>query len=239
MANSFNISVKPEIAAVKADTADIRTDVTAIHDTALPAVKTDTDDIRTDVTAIHDTNLPAVKTDTDDIRTDVTAIHDTNLPAVKTDTGNILTNVATIDGIVDEILLDTDALPQNVRGKLYTTRLVTTNAAFQEVVNVSGHGKIVGIGLIIADAGDTIQVKLTLDGLLFGVLSHTGDVLDHSIVFNCIAVISPVMVLLDCPPTNYHQFDVEFETSFLLECCRSDGIGGNVIVGTSYLLDSF
>ncbi len=75
MSNSFNISVKPEIAAVKADTADIRTDVTAIHDTDLPAVKTDTADIRTDVTAIHDTNLPAVKTVVDNNAVSLAALY--------------------------------------------------------------------------------------------------------------------------------------------------------------------
>lgn len=60
MSNSFSISVKPEIAALKADTADIRTDVTAIHDTALPAVKTETGYILTGVTSIHDVLLPAI-----------------------------------------------------------------------------------------------------------------------------------------------------------------------------------
>ncbi|MBA7556721.1 hypothetical protein ES705_49438 [subsurface metagenome] len=49
-----------DLPAVKADTADIRLDVTAIHDVDLPAVKADTADIRLDVTAIHDTDLPAV-----------------------------------------------------------------------------------------------------------------------------------------------------------------------------------
>lgn len=57
MSNSFNISVKPEIAAavvkidaVKTDTADIRTDVTAIHDTDLPAVIPEIDAVNTLVT---------------------------------------------------------------------------------------------------------------------------------------------------------------------------------------------
>jgi len=65
----------------------------AVITTLIAAVKTDTADVRTDVTAIHDTDLPAVKTDTADIRTDVTAIHDTDLPAVKTDTETIIANI--------------------------------------------------------------------------------------------------------------------------------------------------
>lgn len=96
MSNSFNISVKPEIAAVKADTADIRSDVTAIHDTNLPAVKSDTGDIRTDVTAIHDTDLPAAVTKIDANKSVVDLIRGTDVPNIQT---NIDANETKIDAI--------------------------------------------------------------------------------------------------------------------------------------------
>lgn len=100
MANSFNISVKPEIAAavvkidsIKADTGPIRNDVTAIHDTDLPSVKNDTGPVRNDVTALHDTMIPSLMLDTGAIRNDMTDIHDTDLPLVKIDTGAIRNDV--------------------------------------------------------------------------------------------------------------------------------------------------
>lgn len=84
MSNSFNISVKPEIAAVKAVVDANSVILVDVHDTDLPAVKTDTADIRTDATVIRDTDLPAA----------VTAIG-TNLSKLNNIINNLLPDITT------------------------------------------------------------------------------------------------------------------------------------------------
>ena len=98
MSNSFNISVKPEIAAAVVKIDANKAVIDNIHDVDLPAAKTVIDSNSTIISDIHDTDLPAAKTVIDSNSTIITDIHDTDLPGA-------VSKIDVIDGIVDSILL--------------------------------------------------------------------------------------------------------------------------------------
>nr|MQY77995.1 hypothetical protein [Bacteroidota bacterium] len=155
MSNSFSISVKPEIAAVKTDTADIRTDVTAIHDTDLPAVETKIDVIDTTVDAIRAVDHAIIDGKLDTIDAEVEAV----------------------DTVVDAIKLKTDATPQNVRGTLTIGYVSTNESGYQDVLNITGHGKLISLIMICDDNADQVEVQVTIDGVDAKHLWHTGDMI--------------------------------------------------------------
>lgn len=237
MSNSFNISVKPEIAAavvkidaIKNDTGPIRNDVTAIHDTNLPAVKTDTGAIRNDVTAIHDTNLPAVKTDTGAIRNDVTDIHDTNLPALYTKVLHVDNSIDTIDGIVDSIKTVTDVIPLKLRGNFSLYALNTTQGTLQTVCNISGRGKLIYLVIFCGDGGDTIECQFTIDTLPSNLFTHTGDTTKQRVIFSDSVNVATSFsaTLIPFNTSDINLLNVEFDTSLLVQIRRSVGSTASV-----------
>ncbi len=162
MANSYNISLAPDVAAVKVvvDTILVDTDVTIPADITAHKVATDASGV---ITAnIHDTDLPLVKTDTAAILvdTDVTIpadiaahkvatdasgvitanIHDTDLPLVKTDTGDIRTDVTAIhDTDLPLVKTDTAAILDDTDATIpaqITAHKVATDASGVITANI-------------------------------------------------------------------------------------------------------
>ncbi len=184
MSNSFNISVKPEIAAVKVDTADIRADVTVIHDTDIPAIKTDTGFIRTDLASHRADDMAALGDMLTTIDTEVGLIHTSDLPDIDGKIDAIDTEVGVIDGIADAIKLKTDNIQQNVRGD-YTLFYATSDSIVEvEVCNITGHGKLNYVWGRCANAADTVSIVIYLDGIPSRELIHTGDTLIQMIILS-------------------------------------------------------
>lgn len=258
MSNSFNISVKPEIAAVSAKVDAnktvidaIRNDVTSIHDIGLPAVIADCDALRNDVTALHDTMLPAVKIDTGAIRNDMNDVHDSYLPEIKTDTGAIRNDVTDIKDIdlpaaIAEIALNTatlddihdtdlpavksvvDALPTSNRGTLSASVYNETSTSYLSRINVSGSGYIY---FMIANlpGGNTTTIRITIDGRVSNELALT----DAETYY--IFIQQPTAAgLTIAESTTATPFAIEFKTSFLLETKVS---AGSTLFSTLYAVD--
>jgi hypothetical protein len=248
MSNSFNISDKPEIAAnlvqILSNASALATiQITGLPDiaTAILSVKNDTGPVRNDVTSIHDVLLPDIKGDTGPVRNDVTAIHDTMLPSVKTDTGAIRNDVTDIKSDAAAIRLKTDELPQNVRGVLTKGRVLTDSGTFEDVVNVTGHGKLHQVSFNPLNLADTAEVKITIDGTVL-TIDHTGDAAQQMICFYCDSALDAVIFLgkqvhAITDPNRYINLD--FAVSLLIQVRRSAGTTDNVRCAAIYSLDTF
>ena len=202
MANLFNISVKPEIAALESKVDIVDTVVDAIRSTDVPNIQTNINDNETKIDTID-------------------------------------SEVGTIDTVVDAIKAKTDALPQNVRGKYYESVLNTTSATFQIVSDISGHGKIVMLAVTCANAGDTLECRVTVDTAVFTVIAHTGDVLTQALVNHPQTGAGMALLKLAAPPTTVQDINVEYNSSFRVEIRRSAGAAGNVTCKCQYTLDMF
>ncbi|MBA7542017.1 hypothetical protein ES705_34333 [subsurface metagenome] len=213
MSNSFNISVKPEIAALETKVDTIDTIVDLIRGTDVPAL---------------DSKLSVIDTVVDQIR-------DIDVPNIQTNIDANETKIDTIDGIVDAIKLKTDATPQNVRGELLYAQLSTANAAFQTVCDVSGHGVIRSI-LVKCDASDTLEIQLTNDGTVLSVWSGNGSKVITCHPYRPDVDILELVGLADPGP---HLLFLEFDTSFKLEIRRSIGTTDDVHCKVNYTLDGF
>lgn len=224
MANNFNISVKPEIAAavVKIDNN-----------------KTVIDENKVILADLHDTDLPAIDTKLTTLDTVADNIRNIDVPNIQTNIDANETKIDTIDGIVDAIKLKTDATPQNVRGKLYGVFLTTAESAFQDVVNISGHGKLNKLVIAVYDAGDTIELKVTFDGTAADNVAHTGDVIQQIISINIVSGTGIALAKLPTTGADVNLFNIEFESSLLIQIRRSAGAAGNVIGYVNYTLDTF
>ncbi|MBA7522547.1 hypothetical protein ES705_14666 [subsurface metagenome] len=213
MANSFNISVKPEIAAVSALVV------------AVDAV----------VDAIRATDVVNIQANIDDNEDLLDLIRGTDVVNLASAIANNAVAIEVIDGIVDAIKIKTDATPQNVRAKLAYAQLTTAEAAFQTLCNVTGHGIIRNI-YVNADPADTIEIKLTIDATVLGVWS--GNATKY---IGCTPYRPDVDILelvgITAPPER--NLFLEFESSFKLEIRRSGGTTENVHCKVNYSLDSF
>ncbi len=180
MSNSYNISVAPELAAldVKIDANKAVIDANAVilvdvHDTDLPAVKTVVDANEVILVDVHDTDLPAVKTVVDANAVILVDVHDTDLPAVKTvvdATGVKADNLQTMltdihDTDLPAVLAAVVALV--LRGELELGSLTHDIGAAQEVINITGSGKIIGLWAWSTNGATQIAVDMTIDGRPF------------------------------------------------------------------------
>ena len=226
MSNSFNIDVKPEIAEIAADIAAAIVTVNANSSGLATSIISDLVDINT---AIVDSQAAVLESIT------------TNLALTDAKINVNLAAIDIIDGIVDAIKLKTDATPQNVRGNFNKSNLSTANAALQDVVNITGHGKLYLIGINCASADDTIEIKVTIDGDAFLVASHTGDTTTQIIIPDVLSpsAASAELYILSFPSTEPRLFNIEFDTSLLIQIRRSAGTAGNVNCKVYYSLDSF
>ncbi len=226
MGNSFNISVKPEIAAavVKIDAIDAVVDL--IRGTDVVNIQANIDDNETLITTIDSV---------------VDNIRNIDVPNIQANIDDNETKIDTIDTVVDAIKLKTDATPQNVRGTNQGAILQHVNSEFQTVVDVSGHGILYGISVRLDESADTIEIKITLDGTPLNIATHTGDQGYNSIgLFPTCSVADNInFVVLPQADIFNKLVHLEFESSLLVESRRSAGAGGAVRCGVNYSLDTF
>ncbi len=216
MSNTFNISVKPEIAAVSALVIDNQTEIATIRVTDLPAL---------------DTKIITLDTVADNIR-------NIDVPNIQTNIDANETKIDTIDGIVDAIKLKTDLLPQSFRGDFHTDYITTESATFVAVVNLTGSGILYALNLRLANAADTVELRVTIDGILLSVLSHTGDILDwHVQVIGS----GGTMTLSSAKSggNDWNNLNFEYSTSLKVEARRSAGTASHVVAALNYSIDTF
>ncbi len=225
MSNSFDINVKPEIAAVAADIAANLVQILS-NASALATIQV--------------TDLPAIDALIDILDTNIDAIIDNHIPGTNAKVDVNLAAIDVIDGIVDAIKIKTDATPQCVRGQCLFARLSTSNSEFQEVLNSTGQGKLTALAAHCFEDADTLEVRITIDGVTWELFSHTGDTIYQAIV----PYIEPTVagghiVGIPVPQTEPRLFDIEFNTSLLIEVRRSAGTAGSVDCKVYYTLDAF
>ena len=211
MSNSFNISVKPEIAALETKIDTVDTVVDNIRSTDVPNIQT---------------NINVNETKIDIIDAIVDYIQATDLPT-------IMTAVTTVDSVVDAIKLKTDATPQIVRGSIAYDNLSTSNSSYQDVTNITGQGKLHTLIGRCGDAADTIQILLTIDAYSFAAWTFTGDALYHCLT------IGEANNLYLITNNLRRQINLEFDTSLRIQVRRSGGVAANVECMAYYLLDDF
>lgn len=208
MSNSFNISVIPEIAAVDAKIDIIDTIVDDIRDVDLPA---------------HDTKLTTVDTVVDNIR-------NIDVPNIQTNIDANETKIDIIDGIADAIKLQTDKIPQKIRGHYSYYYISTASTSLITVASVTGQGRLSYLGGYIGDDATTAEIVLTLDGILFNAFSHlsTGPAEIFYVGYSPYSGASPSLWLT----TNITPILLDFDTSCLIQGRRSTGTGDIVFCST-------
>ncbi|MBA7604763.1 hypothetical protein ES703_11889 [subsurface metagenome] len=225
MSNSFNISVKPEIAAVSAAIAANLVHILS-NASALATIQT--------------TDLPGIATQNTNIKSVVDAIADPQLPDIITAIGANETKIDSNKTVLDLIQAKTDLLPLAIRGKFYQTGLSMASSDNALVTDISGHGKVYMLCLQILDSGDEISLTLNIDGDGWVPLTHTGDTDNHPLVFFTSSGASGIRTLRLLAETDVRNkmFNLEFESSLKLYIRRSSGTAANVKASIYYFLDT-
>lgn len=207
LANALYISQAPLIAALDAKIDIIDTEVDAIRAVDVPTL---------------DALITTVDTQVDGIRT-------FDIPALDAQNVILDTEIGVIDGIVDAIKIKTDATPQNVRGTVTVYHIQTNANTYQTFCDITGHGKL--ISLVVKDDNnlDNLDIKLTIDGLAFDALTHTGDLIIQRIFLadNFVSTTVPKIELKPFVSTDANDLNIEFSTSLLVQIKNND----NWIVG--------
>ena len=174
-------------------------------------------------------------------KSSLSGIRGADLNSILTNIGVNTSAIGVCAGILDDILEDTAALPQNVRGKFYSLRLATGEIGFQDVVNFSGHGKINKIVFNSIDAATTIFIKIILDGTSFATFSHIGDTNDHILILWESPAVADIF-LTSIPFTNADNnlFNLEFNSSLLVQISSGQEGASNIVqCRVNYTLDAF
>ena len=197
MANSFNISVLPQIAALETKVDTIDTVVDAIRATDVPALDTKLTIIDTVADQIRDIDVPNIQANIDANETKIDAetaiiadIHDTDLPAVS----------ALIS-----------ALPQTVRAALQVDSTDLTSTSYVDLVNISDSG-LLYIIWVDTPAGDTCTFKITIDGIVSTELTVLADALNYIFPLRSLGA----TLELD-KQTEHIMFHLQFQTSLLIQ----------------------
>ncbi len=230
MGNSFNISVKPEIAAAVAKIDDIDAVVDLIRGTDVVNIQANIDDNETKI---------------DDIDAIVDLIRGTDVVNIQSNIDDNETKIDTIDSIVDDIKLKTDLIPQNVRGKLTRAALFHDAAEYADVVNVTGKGKLWLIYVKSAEATGSTTILVTIDGLASQELV-TPAATDQYMITPYIDVGSLTISIFYTKPPDFVTlsnlspciWDVEFDTSLRVQTLKNAG-DGNINCLLYYFLDDF
>lgn len=208
MSNSFYISVAPELSAL---------------DTKIDTIDTVVDTIRA-------TDVPDIQTNIDANETKIDLIRGTDVPNIQTNIDANETKIDTIDGIVDSIKLKTDLIPQKVRGNTTFHYLATTSDTQQDVLNITGQGKLNYVSFLTGNLSSTVELEIILDGLSGTLITHTGDAinmriypLDTILANNTFSWGKAVLSTSDNTIIN-----IEFDTSLRIRLRRSAGPVTNV-----------
>jgi len=149
--------------------------------------------------------------------------------------------VSTVDTVVDAIKLKTDATPQIVRGNYSKYYLSVYTAAWEDVCNITGQGKLLSCLFYLPVGGDDIELRITIDGIVSTTLSHTGDTVRQICFVSDSEPLGSSFTLVKIPYAADIRFtiDIEFDTSLRVET-RSPSVSGSGVqcaVGVS--VDAF
>ncbi|NVM55346.1 MAG: hypothetical protein HWN66_16685 [Candidatus Helarchaeota archaeon] len=224
MPNTFNISVKPEIAAVSALVTIVDTVVDAIRATDVPGINSNID--------ANETKLIIIDTVCDQIR-------DIDVPNIQANIDSNETKIDTVDTVVDAIQVKTDGLPYKIRGVFSVAYEISDSGTLLDVINISGQGKLFYIVIRCDNAGDTVEVVLTVDNATSRAYAFTG-----SSVFQ-VVYLSDAYSLVngfdlnsqDVTTSDINSFNLEFATALRVQFRRSAGTNDNVRCKVGYSLD--
>lgn len=246
MANSFNISVKPEIAAVKAVLDANSVILVDVHDTDLPAAvtkidanKTVIDENKVILVDLHDTDLPAALTSIGNNLTAIGAnntiladLHDTDLPEAVTKIDANQTSLIALDTLIDSVKAKTDLIPDNIRGTQANAAILTDSATYVTLLDITSvSGKITFI-CMKNTADSNMSLLLTIDGGTS--LDLTNSNFD-TVYYVCPAYSSTPILALGIT-TSPFCIPIEFTSSLNLQVRRILG-SGSVLVSMAYNLD--
>ncbi len=216
MSNSFNISVKPEIAAAVAKIDAIDAVVDAIRGTDV-----------VNLASLIANNAVAIE-----------VIHANDIPGTNAKVELNLAAIDIIDGIADAIKLKTDLIPQNVRGKHYLAFLTHNTTSLADVVNITGsHGKLYQLMLKNVPDVTSSRIIVTLDGTACQNYDCTTEDTLLSIHPRLHAASGNQMFLTQDSVTLV-DWNMEFENSLRIQVKINVGTG-SVQCAALYTLDDF
>ena len=185
--------------------------------------------------------IAALDAKIDIIDTEVDSIRSADIPGVDTKIDTIDTEVGVIDGIVDAIKTKTDDIPQLVRGHftLYAAR--TASGTYVDVCNITGSGNLAFIAVACCDAGDTLDLKITVDSVASAGVTHTGDLVSMNVFFygGSDGAVTFYFNLIPSSGLAVPTLNINFDTSLLIQIKRSAGAGSDVFAQAGVSLDSF
>lgn len=191
--------------------------------------------------AALETKVDTIITKIDANKIVIDLIHGADLTSILANIGVNLTAITTLAGIVDAIKLKTDLIPQNVRGAWVYSHLTTSSSSLVDLVNISGHGFLHSLMISLQDTADTIEIVVTPDSNPFAAKTHTGTIANNW-VFPCPAdAVTDLKSLgfAEFPTNRWAPFNLEFDTSLLIQFRRSAGSANTVSAKAYYILDSF
>ena len=221
MGNSFNISVKPEIAAavVKIDAIDAIVDL--IRSTDVPNIQTNINVNETTILANQDILDLIRGTDVGDIQTNINA-NETAILANK--------------DILDVIQAKTDLIPQNVRGTFSMAQLsLTNNTSLQDVLNITGQGKLCLLQAM-GPYGSNPIIQLTIDGDAFTLYNVQADC-TNIYLYPSLDPENNTLTLAE--QAAIFRWDASFDTSLLIQMKTSSGADKHGYCKVYYILDDF
>ncbi len=236
MANTFNISVAPEIAALEAKINIVDTVVDLIRGTdvvnlssAIANNSTAIGLIRTEDVVALDSKLTIIDTVADNIR-------NIDVPNIQANIDSNETKIDTLDTVADAIKLKTDLIPQNVRGEFIHRIHGHSSTDYTDSINITGHGKLLYISIHSINTVD-MDLLITIDGTAFNVLSAVGDDSYHPVILDQ-SLAGLNLQYITAADARNTLLNIEFDTTLLIQTKRT-GDAGTVTVQIIYQLDDF
>ncbi len=268
MSNSFNISVKPDIAALEAKVDIIDTEVGLIK-TDSAAILIDTAEMQPKLPTSYimgssnvdsyDAQIEQVVAITYDIEERTSNLPDdpasnteVNANETKIDSNKVVVDAiqaktdiigATValetGGNIAAIKAKTDLIPQDFRGSLNVVAAETVADTYVELCNVSGQGKLIFLMFLLDDAGDTITIRVTLDGTASTEFVFTGDTNNNFITIGNPIFTNNLLHFDHCPESDVRDkfLHLEFNTSLVIEFYSQEGEAAAVYTKAGYIID--
>lgn len=164
MSNSFNIDVKPEIAAAVVKIDANKAELDGIRATDIPGTNTKVDANNTILSDLHNTDLPAIDTKVDALGNILVDIHDTDLPAAVTKIDDNKSVLDTILSTLNYVYPSDDVLHTNANE---VAIVKTSYYKFKETfVNVDG---IIRISFDLkGDTAGNVFGRIYINGIAVG-----------------------------------------------------------------------
>ncbi len=212
MANTFNISVKPEIAALEAKVDIVDAIVDAIRAVDVPLLIAYLTDIDAVVDAIRGTDVVNLSSAIANNSTAIGLIRTEDVPALD---ALLDINTAHLVDIVENHLPDINtlvsALPTSNRATLLVDETQCTSAAYIDLVNITGSGKLILMRHTATVAAD-VTIKITIDGIASTEFSDAEEVTKWLLIDN---TTGGLLVLSHS--TTFALLNIDFHTSLRIQ----------------------